>query len=48
MEIGLKFVSFCLNDLSNLNCSGYTVKIGDKEQFDKEQIGFKIPFLVTN
>jgi hypothetical protein len=48
MEIGLKFVSFCLNDLSNLNCSGYTVKLGDKEQFDKEQIGFKIPFLLTN
>ena len=26
----------------------YTVKLGDKEQFDKEQIGVKEPFPVTN
>ena len=25
-----------------------TVKLGDKERFDKEQIGVKEPFLVTN
>ena len=25
-----------------------TVKLGDKEQFDKEQIGVKEPFPVTN
>ena len=25
-----------------------TVKLGDKEQFDKEQIGVKEPFSVTN
>ena len=25
-----------------------TVKLGDKELFDKEQIGVKEPFLVTN
>ena len=27
---------------------GTTVKFGDKEQFHKEQIGVKEPFLVTN
>ena len=27
---------------------GSTVKLGDKERFDKEQIGVKEPFLVTN
>ena len=26
----------------------YTVKLGDKERFDKEQISFKEPFPVTN
>ena len=26
----------------------YTVKLGDKEHFDKEQIGVKEPFPVTN
>ena len=26
----------------------YTVKLGDKERLDKEQIGFKEPFPVTN
>ena len=26
----------------------YTVKLGDKERFDKEQIGVKEPFPVTN
>ena len=26
----------------------WTVKFGDKEQFDKEQIGVKEPFPVTN
>ena len=26
----------------------YTVKLGNKEQFDKEQIGIKEPFPVTN
>ena len=26
----------------------YTVKLGDKERFDKEQIGVKEPYLVTN
>ena len=26
----------------------YTVKLGDKERFDKEQIGVKEPFSVTN
>ena len=25
-----------------------TVKLGDKKRFDKEQIGFKEPFFVTN
>ena len=25
-----------------------TAKLGDKERFDKEQIGVKEPFLVTN
>ena len=25
-----------------------TVKLGNKEQFDKEQIGIKEPFAVTN
>ena len=25
-----------------------TVKLGDKKRFDKEQIGVKEPFLVTN
>ena len=25
-----------------------TVKLGDKERFDKEQIGIKEPFLLTN
>ena len=27
---------------------GGTVKLGDKERFDKEQIGFKEPFPLTN
>ena len=27
---------------------GYTVKLGDKEHFDKEQIGVKEPFPMTN
>ena len=27
---------------------GYTVKLGDKDRFDKEQIGVKEPFPVTN
>ena len=27
---------------------GYTVKLGDEERFDKEQIGVKEPFSVTN
>ena len=27
---------------------GSTVKLGNKERFDKEQIGIKEPFLVTN
>ena len=26
----------------------YTVKLGNKERFDKEQIGIKEPFPVTN
>ena len=26
----------------------YTVKLGDKERFDKEQIGVKEPFPMTN
>ena len=26
----------------------YTVKLGDNERFDKEQIGVNEPFLVTN
>ena len=26
----------------------YTFKLGDKERFDKEQIGVKEPFSVTN
>ena len=26
----------------------FTVKLGDKERFDKEQIGVKEPFPVTN
>ena len=26
----------------------YRVKLGDKERFDKEQIGVKEPFSVTN
>ena len=26
----------------------YKVKLGDKEHFDKEQIGVKVPFPVTN
>ena len=28
--------------------SGITVKLGNKEWFDKEQIGIKEPFPVTN
>ena len=27
---------------------GYTVKLGDKERFDEEQIGVKEPFPMTN
>ena len=29
-------------------CGEYTVKLGNKERFDKEQIGVKEPFSVTN
>ena len=38
------------NLLQNLNFQvyAYTVKLGNKEQFDKEQIGIKEPFPVTN
>ena len=32
---------------SDLNYSS-TVKLGNKERFDKEQIGIKEPFTVTN
>ena len=28
--------------------NSYTVKLGDKERFDKEQIGVKEPFPMTN
>jgi hypothetical protein len=34
------------NDCFFENC--YTVKLGNKEWFDKEQIGIKEPFPVTN
>ena len=30
------------------SASSSTVKLGDKERFDKEQIGVKDPFPVTN
>ena len=33
---------------SRLYTYHYTVKLGDKERFDKEQIGVKEPFPVTN
>ena len=32
--------------VTNRSCK-YTVKLGDKEHFDKEQIGFKEPFPMT-
>ena len=32
----------------NLYMYLYTVKLGDKEQFNKEQIGVKKPFSITN
>ena len=35
----------CILYLGELKC---TVKLGDKERFDKEQIGVKEPFPVTN
>ena len=31
-----------------INFSHYTFKLGDREQFDKEQIGLKEPFPGTN
>ena len=33
---------------SNFNANCNTVKLGNKEQFDKEPIGIKEPFPVTN
>ena len=32
----------------NFQVYAYTVKLGNKEPFDKEQIGIKEPFVVTN
>ena len=39
-----KMISFELFPFANT----YTVKLGNKERFDKEQIGIKEPFPVTN
>jgi hypothetical protein len=33
---------------TTLQTSSTTVKLGDKEHFEKEQIGVKEPFYVTN
>ena len=46
--------SYCItNHVCTLDDSGFfrlqgTVKLGNKERFDKEQIGIKEPFPVTN
>ena len=40
-------VQVFLINVSDKKCSS-TVKLGDKEHFDKEQIGVKEPFPVTN
>ena len=41
-----------MNELQKLRMSAdffaNTVKLGDKERFDKEEIGIKDPFPVTN
>ena len=34
--------------MSDATETGSTVKLGNKERFDKEQIGIKEPFPVTN
>ena len=44
--ITLSFLHFGLAGL--LDGWLYTVKLGNKERFDKEQIGIKEPFPVTN
>jgi hypothetical protein len=51
-RFGKNFAAF----LENMNCSeqhfssslAATVKLGNKERFDKEQIGIKEPYPVTN
>ena len=42
-------IILCKSLLSTQECfKDTTVKLGDKERFDKEQIGVKEPFPVTN
>ena len=43
------FVQFeTVQDVVSTLIHNIIVKLGDKERFDKEQIGVKKPFLVTN
>ena len=46
IEYGLQFWPSQLFGVSRINA--ITIKLGYKEQFDKEQIGIKEPFPVTN
>ena len=39
---------FCKNTAIEMYSDDNTVKLGDKERFDKEQIGVKEPFPETN
>ena len=43
----LAFWGYCFGDLNNIKKIPGTVKLGNKERFDKEQIGIKEPFPVT-
>ena len=50
LKIQLQFFPFLAknNSIHAACLSAGTVKLGDKEHFDKEQIGVKEPFPVTN
>ena len=48
MQTGVLPLDFVLRKMFKKFLNTYTVKLGDKERFDKEQIGVKELFPVTN
>ena len=46
--VGMGFTWTSQRNQDAITVERYTVKLGNKERFDKEQIGIKEPFPVTN